>query len=84
MISADVETHARFRKALGGAFSEKAIKAQELIIKQYVDVLMAKLGDKIEEGRGEAIADVVEWFNYATFDIFSDLGWGQSFHGLEK
>lgn len=84
MISADVETHARFLKALGGAFLEKAIRAQEPIIKQYVDVLMAKLGDEIEKERGEAVVDVVAWFNYATFDIFSDLGWGQSFYGLEK
>ena len=28
--------------------------------------------------------DVVEWFNYATFDIIGDLGWGSSFDCLKS
>lgn len=86
VISAPVEVHARFRKAMGAAFSEKAIKMQEPLIGQYVDVLMAKLREKVEgsEGGREAVVDVVEWFNFTTFDIFSDLGWGTSFNCLEK
>lgn len=85
LVSAPVEVHARFRKALAPAFSEKAIKAQEPIIGQYVDVLMTKLREKVEGcDNGKAVVNVVEWFNYTTFDIFGDLGWGQSFDGLEK
>jgi hypothetical protein len=86
VISAPVEVHARFRKVLGAAFSEKAIKAQEPIIKQHVDILMSKLGGKVEESEDgkEVVANMVEWFNYTTFDIFSDLGWGRSFDCLQK
>lgn len=84
-ISADMKTHARFRKAMAAAFSEQAIKKQEPIIKRYVDVLMGKLGEKVEKSESrEAVVNVVEWFNYATFDIFGDLGWGRSFNCLEK
>jgi cytochrome P450 len=86
VISAPVEVHARFRKAMGAAFSEKATKAQEPIIGRYVDVLMTKLKEKIEcsDSGKHAVVNMVEWFNYTTFDIFSDLGWGQSFDCLEK
>ena len=28
--------------------------------------------------------DIVPWFNYTTFDIFSDLGYGESFNCLES
>ena len=85
LISAPVETHARFRKAIGTTFSEKAVKSFEPTITRYVDVLMAKLKEKVERSKSdEVVVNAVEWFNYTTFDIIGDLGWGQSFDGLAK
>jgi hypothetical protein len=61
VISAPVEVHARFRNALGASFSERTIKAQEPLIKGYVNILMTKLRVKIEESeKGKAGVDIVE------------------------
>lgn len=85
LISAGVADHARFRKAIGAAFSDKAVKLQESMIKQYVELLMKKLHRAVE-GNAERrpTIDVVRWLNFTTFDIISDLGWGESFNCLEK
>ncbi|PMD45048.1 cytochrome P450 [Hyaloscypha variabilis F] len=85
LISAGVADHARFRKAIGAAFSDKAIRLQEPIINQYVDLLIEKLRQTVEENRDERpTVDVVRWLNFTTFDVISDLGWGESFNCLEK
>ncbi|KAF8863522.1 cytochrome P450 [Acephala macrosclerotiorum] len=85
LISAGVADHARFRKAIAPAFSEKAVKLQEPIITQYIDLLVQKPKKKVEESKTKsAVVDVVRFINFCTFDIISDLGWGESFHCLEK
>jgi cytochrome P450 len=79
-----VADHTRFRKAIAPAFSEKAVKLQEPIIIQYIDLLIQNLRTKVEESKTKSeVIDVVRWINFATFDIISDLGWGESFHCLE-
>ncbi|KAE8452791.1 hypothetical protein EG329_013063 [Mollisiaceae sp. DMI_Dod_QoI] len=84
LISAGVADHARFRKAIGPSFSEKAVKSQEVIISHYINLMITKLREKVEENKAEsAVIDVVRWINFTTF-IISDLGWGESFHCLEK
>jgi len=85
LISAGVADHARFRKAIGTAFSDKAVKLQEPIIKQYVDLLIEKLHQSVKQNKDERpTVDIVRWLNFTTFDIVSDLGWGESFDCLEK
>ena len=84
LISASVEDHVRFRKVLAPAFSEKAVNLYEPIVGKYVDVLIESLGREIESDGGETVVDMVRWLNFATFDIISDLGWGESFQCLEK
>ncbi|KAE9375433.1 isotrichodermin C-15 hydroxylase [Stipitochalara longipes BDJ] len=85
LISAGVADHARFRKAIGPAFSDKAIRLQEPIITHYVDLLIKKLRQKVEENQYKRpTIEVVRWLNFTTFDIISDLGWGESFNCLEK
>jgi cytochrome P450 len=37
------EEHTRFRKSLANAFSEKALRTQEGLIKYYVDLLVQRL-----------------------------------------
>jgi len=84
LISAPVADHARFRKALGPAFSDKAIREHETTILAYVNLLVSRLREKITESGDAAVVNLVEWINYTTFDIISDLGWGVSFQCLEK
>lgn len=77
MISASAEVHARHRRTLAHAFSDKALREQEPLIKQYVDLLMQRLREK----NGEKL-DLTAWFNYCTFDLIGDLAFGESFNCL--
>ena len=84
LISAPITDHARFRKALGPAFSDKAIREHETTILGYVDLLIKRLRQTIDEDDESNSINMVEWINFTTFDIISDLGWGASFQCLER
>lgn len=43
IIDGDYKDHSRFRKSLSHAFSEKALRSQENIMKHYIDLLVQKL-----------------------------------------
>lgn len=71
--------HARMRGLLKGAFTERALQDQESVIQSYVDLLISSLHDKASSG---VSVDMVDWFNYTTFDIVGDLGFGEPFDCL--
>jgi cytochrome P450 len=71
--------HSRYRRLLSHAFSEKALREQEPVVKHYIDLLMAKL----HENSGSP-QDMVNWFNFVAFDIIGDLALGKSFSCLEN
>lgn len=50
-------------------------------MKQYIDLLLAKLSDKARSGTA---VDLVKWYNFTTFDLIGDLAFGQSFGCLES
>lgn len=81
IINADDETHRRQRRLLSHAFSEKALRDQEPVLKYYVDLFVVKLTHKARAGEP---LDIVNWFNYATFDLIGDLAYGESFGCLER
>lgn len=85
LIACTEEEHARFRRILAPAFSERYTAAQEPFVRSYVDKLISKLDDRIEKssGRGFTDVDAVEWINYVAFDIIGDLVWGSSFGCLD-
>lgn len=86
LIACTEEEHARFRRILAPAFSERYTAAQEPIVRAHVDKLVSKLNDRIEDspgGRGSTDVDAVEWINYVAFDIIGDLVWGSSFGCLD-
>ncbi|KAK9427306.1 cytochrome P450 monooxygenase [Lipomyces doorenjongii] len=84
VISAPVADHARFRKVLRAAFSDKATREHEPTVQHYVDLLIARLNESIGAGKGKAATvDLVQWLNFTTFDIIGDLGWGSSFGSLD-
>lgn len=80
IFSNDVD-HARYRKALAHAFSEKALRDQELLISKYVDLLITKLK---KYASSDEPVDLATWYNLTTFDLIGDLTFGESFGGLEN
>ena len=79
IFNANEADHARFRKALIPAFSQKGLQEQEPILSSYVDQLVDRLKDVATSG---APTDMVEWYNWTTFDMIGDLAFGESFGGL--
>lgn len=62
------------------AFSAKAILEQEELIIKYADMLTVAID---EEGRKGPL-NLVEMFNWTTFDILGELGFGEPFGSLQK
>ncbi|SPO05597.1 related to isotrichodermin C-15 hydroxylase (cytochrome P-450 monooxygenase CYP65A1) [Cephalotrichum gorgonifer] len=81
IISGDNEAHKRMRRLLSHAFSEKALRNQENVLNHYVDLFITKLKAKAQEGE---VIDIVQWYNFATFDLIGDLAFGESFGCLDK
>ncbi|PGG95903.1 hypothetical protein AJ79_09813 [Helicocarpus griseus UAMH5409] len=81
IINSSHADHARIRRQLSHAFSEKALREQEGLIMAYFDVLMEKLADVAATG---GKVDMVKWYNFTTFDIVSDLAFGESFSSLNN
>jgi len=74
----DATEHARHRKVLSPAFSDKSLRDQEHIIRGYVDLLMKRM----HERAGQPV-DLWAWLNYTTFDLIGDLTFGEPFGCLE-
>lgn len=86
LIACTEEEHARFRRLLAPAFSERYTAAQEPFVRAYVDKLVAKLHERINNSSNRELMtdiDAVEWINYVAFDIIGDLVWGSSFGCLD-
>ncbi|KAF6824932.1 l-ascorbate oxidase [Colletotrichum musicola] len=75
IVTADQEPHARLRKAVLPAFSERALREQEEILQLYANKLMDQLRASSQSG---APQDLVKWFSLTAFDIISDLAFGQA------
>jgi cytochrome P450 len=70
--------HSRYRRLLAHAFSEKALREQEPLIKSYIDLLISKLHENAAKPQ-----DMVAWYNFVSFDIIGDLTLGESFNCLQ-
>ncbi|CAG9996248.1 unnamed protein product [Clonostachys byssicola] len=73
--------HTRLRRPLAHAFSEKALRDQDPLIKIYIDTLVEGLRDKAT--KGEAV-DACAWLNWTTFDLMGELSFGEPFDCLKK
>ncbi|KAI0181453.1 putative cytochrome P450 [Hypoxylon sp. FL1284] len=82
IVNADREEHSMFRRALSHGFSDNAMRQQEPLIGQYIDLLIKRLHE--ECGEGNTKLNVEAWYNWTTFDIVGDLVFGQSFQCLEN
>lgn len=71
IVFSDDKDHARFRRALGHAFSDGALRLQEDLIKGYVDLLITGLKDVAESAK--PVGDLSMWYNLTTFDISKSI-----------
>ncbi|KAF7186799.1 Versicolorin B desaturase [Pseudocercospora fuligena] len=81
ILGAPAEEHARFRRLLAHAFSEKGLREQEPRIKKYMDLLVDRLNEK---AIAKQATNIVDWYTATVFDVIGELAWGESFHGLEE
>lgn len=82
-VAANGDYHRRLRRLLSHAFSEKALRAQEPALQHYVDLLIRQLHHHADQAGG-SVVDIVQWFNFTTFDIIGDLAFGDTFGLLYK
>jgi cytochrome P450 len=82
LLNADEADHARGRRLLSHAFSERALRDQEGLVQSYVDLLVERLNGEINAAR-ESV-DMTQWYNFTTFDIIGDLAFGEPFGCLRK
>jgi cytochrome P450 len=75
----DDANHARQRRLLSAGFSDRALKEQEALLQGYVDVLVDKL-----RGQAESNVNLMDWFNFTTFDIMADLTFAEPLHLLDN
>ncbi|PKS13144.1 hypothetical protein jhhlp_000486 [Lomentospora prolificans] len=80
LVAAPHDRHRRQRRQLAHAFSQSAISEQQSLITGYVHLLLSRITERAE--RKEPV-NVVQWLNFTTFDIISDLTYGESFGSLE-
>jgi cytochrome P450 len=78
----DQHEHSTQRKALSAAFSAKALREQEDVIHHYVDLFIAQIG-KLGDSTSKGI-NIIEAFNWLTFDIIGDLTFGESFDAVKS
>lgn len=81
----NIANHARMRKLMENSFTYRALKSQEAVIQSYVMLLMIRFQEMaVSEGPKGGVVNVSDWFNYLTFDIVGDLGFGESFNCLKN
>jgi cytochrome P450 len=81
IVYSNASNHFRLRRAMLPAFSDKALRQQEPLIKVYVDLLMERLREVADKGES---TNMIRWFNFTTFDLIGDLAYGEQLQGLSE
>jgi cytochrome P450 len=79
--------HARVRKLLAPAFSERAVRDHEYLVQGHVDQFMSSLKKRTGTAyfpSEKGVADMAAWFNFETFDVLSSLAFGAPIGSLES
>ncbi|KAK2774463.1 cytochrome p450 [Colletotrichum kahawae] len=82
IVNSGREEHGLLRRQLAHGFSDQSMHKQQPLIKKYVDLLIHRL---YENGprQGKAV-NMAAWYNFTTFDIISDLAFGEPFGCLDN
>ncbi|KAM7190912.1 Cytochrome P450 [Rhypophila sp. PSN 637] len=82
MISCDATNHARHRRAVGPAFSDRAVRSYEPVLIRYTDDMLNRL-QQDQEGTTIGV-NIMDWFHFVMFDITSALVFGKCFGNMAK
>ncbi|OCK74496.1 cytochrome P450 [Lepidopterella palustris CBS 459.81] len=80
LFSSKNHYHPRLRRPLAHAFSEKALRDQDGLIRVYIDALVNGLKEKATQGE---VIDISAWLNWTTFDVMGELSFGEPFDCLK-
>ncbi|KAJ8113006.1 hypothetical protein OPT61_g4758 [Boeremia exigua] len=83
IVSTDEATHLRNRRALTGAFTEHAIVEHSSILEGLVGLMIQRFKEATDNVNNAAMFDIVDWFNWLTFDISGALSFGESFDSIQ-
>lgn len=83
IINASDEDHSELRRIFANAFSDRALKMQEPLFLTYVDKLIAHLQGLVSKNPA-TIVNIVNLFNFTTFDIMGDLAFGEPLDMLDN
>ncbi|KKY13365.1 putative cytochrome p450 [Diplodia seriata] len=79
----DIQEHGAVRRIFSNAFSDRALKLQEPLIKGYADQMIANMYRTIKADAAGKLG-MVKLYNCATFDITGDLTFGEPLGLLEQ
>ncbi|KEQ90829.1 hypothetical protein AUEXF2481DRAFT_9105 [Aureobasidium subglaciale EXF-2481] len=79
ILTATGAVHIRHRRVLANSFSDKALRDQEPLLKRWAGLMVLKLKEVAVSG--EAV-DIVAFYNFTTFDMMSDLTFGEPLNML--
>ena len=83
LLTAPKADHARMRRVLEHAFSDRAYREQIPLVSAHIDKLMGKLHEQLRGSDG-GVVNLLNWYNWTSFDIVGDLTFGKSFDCLQK
>ncbi|KXL43990.1 hypothetical protein M433DRAFT_76371 [Acidomyces richmondensis BFW] len=83
LANAEGEVHARQRRIFAHAFSDRALKLQEPLFLTFVNKLIVSMRRSIMADP-EHKFNMVNQYNYTTFDIMGDLTFGEPLDMLEN
>ncbi|KAJ0131459.1 putative inactive purple acid phosphatase 29 [Fusarium oxysporum f. sp. albedinis] len=83
-ISIDNATHARKRRAMNHAFSDKALRSSEPFIHSNIDRWIQLLKEEIRKRQWSCSLHMARWADRLVFDTLGDLCFGESFGTKER
>ncbi|KAH6535231.1 hypothetical protein HBI81_072700 [Parastagonospora nodorum] len=82
IIRADDISHARQRRLVSHAFSDKSLRDQDKLLKGYAAILVDQLA-KIA-GVPDNETNMLSWYNFIAFDVMADLTFGEDLGQLRN
>lgn len=83
LINSNDVDHARQKRLLTHAFSDRSLRDQEPLMMGYIDTFISRLRGSASRHADDEPVDMLRWLNFLTFDIIGDLAFGESFGCLE-
>jgi cytochrome P450 len=77
VVNGNDADHSRMRRIFSNAFSDRALKLQEPMFMNYMDLLVDQFKSKSAADPGHKF-NMVNMYNFTTFDVMADLTFGES------